>query len=70
MKRIASLILLLFSLFFQTSVNNPAAAQGQGLCCFNTSIPNMVCFYYMVYEPNGTSHLESVPGIRLGCSVE
>ncbi|MBN3581161.1 hypothetical protein JYB64_02110 [Algoriphagus aestuarii] len=70
MKRIASLTLLLVGLFFYPAVNNSASAQGPGLCCFNTSIPDMVCFYYMVYEPDGSSYLESVPGIRLGCTVE
>lgn len=49
---------------------SPKTATARGLCCFNTSIPGLVCFSYMVYEPDGTSHLENVPGIRLSCGEQ
>jgi hypothetical protein len=50
--------------------NSTKTAIAGGLCCFNTSVPGLVCFSYMVYEPDGTSHLENVPGIRLSCGEQ
>lgn len=65
MKKI--ILLLLFIVGGLASVSNKNVFAQRDICCFNTVLPGYVCFTYILVQPDGSSTVEGVAGIRIPC---